>query len=135
MGKILIFKDADWSAVAVDQVSTGVTSLTPTILEGMAIGSNGKISANNAWRVYYVPITAGKKYELKVKWSNAHYQRVGTSTSVPANNTTLSLFINQQVTAEATTTLDYIYVANSNGYLAWQMHIADTISCMIKEWV
>lgn len=134
MGKILIFKDADWSAVAVGQVSTGVTSLTPTILEGMAIGANGIITANNAWRVYYVPITAGKKYELKIKWSNVHYQRVGTSTSVPANNTTLSLFINQQVIAEATPNLDYVYTATTDGYLSWQMHIADTISCMIKEW-
>lgn len=133
MGKILMFKDADFSAVAVDVVPTGVTELTPTILNSLAIDINGTITSNSAFAIYYVPMIAGRTYQLKILWSGVHLMRVGKSSSVPALNDTLTLLINQEP-GHGTTSLDYAYTAKSNGYLVWQMHVADTVSCVIKEW-
>ena len=130
-----MFKDADFSAVAVDQVPTGVVVLTPTILNGLAINNEGKITSTEGWRVYYVPMVSGRSYDLSIVWSSHHYQRVGTSSSIPTTGSTLTqLIVNQQQSEQATATLALQYTATSNGYFIWQMHIADTISCVIKEW-
>lgn len=140
MGKILMFRDADFSAVAVAQVPTGGVELTPTILNVTTeIDVNGKIVSNSAhpdWRVYYVPVVAGRVYHLSIVWSAAHYQRIGVSSALPAVNVVLSpMLVNQQGgAAYATTTADVTYTASFNGYLAWQMHVPHTISCAIQEW-
>lgn len=135
MGKILMFKDADFSAVAVDQVPTGVVVLTPVINTGRAINSSGTVTNTEGWAIYYVPIVSGKLYDLSIVWSSPHYQRVGTSSSIPSVGSTITqLIVNQQQQGQATATLALQYTATSNGYLIWQMHIADTISCVIKEW-
>ena len=133
MGKILMFKDADFSEVAVDVVPTGVIELTPTILNGLAIDLDGTITSNSSFAIYYVPMIAGRTYQLKILWSGVHLMRVGKSSNVPVLDSTLTLLVNQEP-GHGTTSLDYAYIAESNGYLAWQMHIADTIKCLIKEW-
>lgn len=135
-----MFKDADFSAVAVDQVPTGKTTLTPTILTGdISLNESGELITNKNttnWRIYYVPIVAGRVYDLSIVWSQKHYQRVGLSSSVPELGSVLqTMIVNQQGGAQyATTTIDVSYTAVSNGYLVWQMHIADTISSVIEEW-
>lgn len=136
MGKILMFKDADFSAVAVDQVPTGVVVLTPVINTGRAITESGTVTNTEGWDLYYVPIVSGKLYDLSIVWSKIHYQRVGLSSSVPALGSVLStMIVNQQGGVQyATATLDLHYTALSNGYLVWQMYEPDKISCVIKEW-
>lgn len=134
MGKILMFKDADFSAVAVDHVPTGVTVLKPVINTGRAINGSGTVTNTEGWAVYYVPIVSGRLYDLSIVWSDAHFQRVGLSSSVPTTGSTLQPMIVNQQQGQATVTLDLKYTATSNGYLIWQMHTADTIKCLIKEW-
>lgn len=140
MGKILMFKDADFSAVAVDQVPTGKTTLNPSIVSGdMSINENGEIITNRSttgWKIYYVPTVAGRVYDLSIVWRAVHYQRVGLSSSVPALGSVLpTMIVNQQGGAQyATATLDIHYTALSNGYLVWQMYEPDKISCTVDEW-
>ena len=131
-----MFKDADFSAVAVDQVPTGVVVLTPVINTERSIDASETVINTEGWAVYYVPIVAGRTYNLSIVWSAVHYQRVGVSSVVPSVGVVMdTMLVNQQGGAQyATTTADVSYTAVSNGYLVWQMHVADAVSCVIKEW-
>lgn len=137
MGKFLVIKGADFSQVAVKTVTISDVvfnkNLTPVILDGLSINNNGSVSSTSGWALYYVPITAGKTYHLQIEWSSKHYQRVGKSSTIPAAGSLLTMLFNQNGTEQSTAELDYTYKADSDGYLAWQMHVEDTISCSIIE--
>ena len=137
MGKILVIKEAGFSQVAVKTVTISDVilskKLTPVILNGLSIGTNGAVGPVSGWALYYVPIIVGKTYHLQIEWSSKHYQRVGTSSATPVSGSSLTMLVNQVNTAESVATLDYTYKAELNGYLAWQMHVEDTISCSIIE--
>lgn len=135
MGKILIVKGANYSQVAVKTVNIlddGTIELTPSVLSGYSIDNNNKISSLSGWNVYYVPVTAGKRYRLRIVWENTHRFKVGISSTQPASGTTLTMLVNDP-TGGGGTSLDYTYVPASDGYMAWQTLVAETTTNTITE--
>lgn len=140
MGKYLAIKTANFSEVAVNQVTpTPIeieVELTPTIISGLAV-ANGTItpSSTRQFILYYVPIVNGKTYHLQIEWSAPHMMRVGTTSVTPALGVEANMLIEDttQEYPQGRTTLDYTYVATLNGYLVWNMHITDNVSCEIIE--
>lgn len=136
MGKILIVKGANFSQVAVKAVTIlddGTIVLTPSVISGYSISENGVINIGaSGWDVCYVPITAGKQYRLRIEWEQVHRRRVGISSTEPVSGTTLTMLVNDSAT-DARASLDYTYVPSSDGYMAWQTLVAETITNTITE--
>lgn len=146
MGKYLLINTADFSNVAVNQVTP--TPIQPehemepykTVFGYVMAINTGIIEdqsggGGDAWKLYYVPIETGKQYHLIIEWSSPHLMRVGTLNEIPSLGKQATLLINDTTDEypSGRNYLDYTYTSQLNGYLLWNIQEPDLMSCIITE--